>query len=162
LLTEEERTGGVGMERYVSQAGWEVFRFHMLAQYQALDEMRARSRHNRETPIFTHCYSYAMPRNVGAGLGVGPWLYPSLKAYSVPESDWLPLASHFIDLLHDDVIAATEIGGLHILDTRMLIPPASSNPDVADPLWLNEIHPTASGYDLIAPAFVSLIESVLG
>ncbi|MFJ4292808.1 hypothetical protein ACIP1U_23940 [Cupriavidus sp. NPDC089707] len=160
LLTPSERAATGSIERYVSQDGWAVFRAHMLEQYRALETLRATSARNQGIPIFTHCYAYAQPRNVGAG-PLGPWLHPALLAYDVPPEDWLALTRHFIDLLHDEVITRSSLANLHILDTRALIPPASPNPGVKDPNWLNEIHPTAKGYDLIAPAFVKMIEDIL-
>ncbi|MFS8980758.1 hypothetical protein PO002_41195 [Cupriavidus necator] len=160
LLTKSERaaTGSVG--RYVSRDGWTAFREHMLSQYRALDTLRASSAKNRNVPIFTHCYAYAQPRNVGAG-PLGPWLFPSLLAYEVPPTDWLELTRHFIDLLHDEIIAEAELENFHVLDSRAMAPPAPADPMAADPNWLNEIHLTAKGYDLIAPAFVNMVEAVL-
>jgi len=160
LLTVAERAANGPIDRYVSQDGWVVFREHMLQQYQALGALRAGSGSNQNTPIFTHCYSYVQPRDVGAG-PLGPWLYPSLLAYDVPRDDWLPLSKYFNDLLHDEIITQTGLENFHILDSRDMIPVAPEDPTVDDPNWLNEIHPTAKGYDLIAPAFVAMIESVL-
>jgi len=160
LLTPAERAANGPISRYVSPDGWAVFRAHILQQYQALGAMRANSGRNQNTPIFTHCYSYAQPRDVGAG-PLGPWLFPALVAYAVPPGDWLALSEHFIDLLHDEVITQTGLPNFHILDSRAMIPPAAADPDVADPDWLNEIHPTAHGYDLIAPDFVQMTEAAL-
>ncbi|MBP0624719.1 hypothetical protein J8I82_33135 [Cupriavidus sp. LEh25] len=160
LLTKSERAAMGPVGRYVSPDGWAAFRDHMLAQYRALDRLRARSAKNRHIPIFTHCYSYAQPRDVGAG-PLGPWLFPSLLAYEVPPVDWLELTRHFIDLLHDEIIAGAALENFHILDSRAMAPPAPADPTAADPNWLNEIHMTAKGYDLIAPAFVKMVEAVL-
>ncbi len=160
LLTASERAAAGPIDRYVSPEGWAVFRDHLLRQYAILGAMRAGSARNRDIPIFTHCYAYAQPRNVGAG-PLGPWLLPALMAYQVPPDDWLALAQHFIDLLHDQVTTQTGLANFHILDSRAMIPPAPANPKVKDPNWLNEIHPKAKGYDRIAPDFVALIRGML-
>lgn len=160
LLTPAERAAAGGVARYVSPEGWALFRNHLLMQYQILGSMRDGSARNRDIPIFTHCYAYAQPRDVGAG-PLGPWLMPSLQAYEVPPGDWLALTEHFLDLLHDEITTRTGLANFHILDTRDRIPPASPDPHVSDRNWLNEIHPTAAGYDLIAPDFVAMIRALL-
>jgi hypothetical protein len=160
LLTAAERAGDGPLSKYVSQEGWAVFREHMREQFRALGELRSGSAKNRDTPIFTHTYAYAQPRNVGAG-PLGPWLFPSLIAYQVPRDDWLALTRHFIDLLHDDILSQTNLPSFHIVDTRTMIPPAPADPDLSDTNWLNEIHPTAKGYDQLGPHYVRLIENIV-
>lgn len=160
LLTRSERASEGPISRYVSPEGWEKFRTHMLEQYQALGAMRAGSVKNKDVPIFTHCYEIAQPRDVGTGFS-GPWLYVAMVEYEVPEADWLPLSKYFIDRLHDEIITQTGLENFHVFDSRNMIPPAPINPEVRDPNWANEIHPTAKGYDLISPGFVELIESIL-
>lgn len=160
LLTPSERPRAGPVDKYVCEAGWAVFRAHLLQQYRILDTLRAESARNKDTPIFTHCYAYTQPRDVGAG-PLGPWLEPTLVAYQVPPEDWLALSELFCDRLHDEIITQTGMQHFHILDTRAMIPPAPADPAVRDPDWLNEIHPTARGYDRIAPAFVDMVERVL-
>lgn len=159
LLTKDERPAGGAVSRYLSPEGWALFRDHMLLQFEALDAMRANSAKNRNTPIVAHCYNYMQPRNVGAG-PLGPWLLPTVVAYEVPPDDWLDLSKHVLDRLHDDVLTRTGLANFHLLDSRTLIPPAPAAADEDDPNWLNEIHPTARGYDLIAPGFVGLVEAM--
>jgi hypothetical protein len=36
------------------------------------------------TPIFTHTYDYATPRNSGAGRNIGWWLFPALTLHRIP------------------------------------------------------------------------------
>ncbi|WP_454739638.1 hypothetical protein [Cupriavidus necator] len=79
----------------------------------------------------------------------------------MPPTDWLELTRHFIDLLHDEIIAEAGLENFHVLDSRAMAPPAPADPMAADPNWLNEIHLTAKGYDPIAPAFVNMVEAVL-
>lgn len=150
MLTKSERAQPG--KTYVSEDGWTLFAQHLRAQYAALDAMRASSKTNRNMPIITHTYDYPMPRNVGAGLHFGPWLYPALLAYEVPPDDWKTLAKEFIDRLFD-LVNGLALQNFHVIRTLGILTPADADPRINSPDWLNEIHPTSSGYGQIAGRF---------
>jgi hypothetical protein len=150
MLTKSERAQPG--KTYVSEDGWTLFAQHLRAQYAALDAMRASSKTNRNMPIITHTYDYPMPRNVGAGLHFGPWLYPALRAYEVPPDDWKTLAKEFIDRLFD-LVSGLALQNFHVIRTLGILTPADADSRISSPDWLNEIHPTSSGYGQIAGRF---------
>ena len=96
LLTQAEwGAPELGPARYLSDAGWQTFRNYMAANLDHLVALRDQGP-SRGVPIFLHGYAYPTPRPSGAGLKLGPWLYPSALAYGVPEADYLPLATLLI------------------------------------------------------------------
>ncbi|WP_017776874.1 hypothetical protein [Paraburkholderia kururiensis] len=150
LLTKAER--GIGANGYISEDGWTLFEQHLRAQFVALDAMRASSKTNQNMPVVTHTYDYATPRDVGAGLCFGPWLYPALVAYEVPPADWQTLANEFLDRLFD-LVNGLPLQNFHVIRTLGTLRPANANPSVDSADWLNEIHPTSAGYEKIAERF---------
>lgn len=161
LLTEDEWDGPDAISTFISRPGWFAFTRYMLDQYRALEFLRRISAQNQDTPIITHTYDYATPRDSRAGPGRGPWLFPALQAYGIPEDRWIPLVHNFIDRLADDVILQAGIPNFHVADTRGTLVPAGTDDDGATPDWENEIHPTAHGYEALAVKFVDKIAEVL-
>jgi hypothetical protein len=151
LLTKAERAQ-LPASSYLSEDGWSVFAAHLRTQFVALDAMRAVSRNNRNVPIITHTYDYPMPRDVGAGLHFGPWLYPALITYEVPPADWQSLAKSLLDRLFD-LVSGMPLQNFHVVKTLGTLQPASSDPHIKSADWLNEIHPTSAGYAQIAARF---------
>lgn len=151
LLTKVERAR-LPAGSYISEDGWSLFATHLRAQFVALDSMRAASKNNRDMPIITHTYDYPMPRDVGAGLRFGPWLYPALLMYNVPRADWETLAKVLIDRLFD-LVSNMPLQNFHVVKTLGTLRPADADPNVKSDDWLNEIHPTSAGYRQIAARF---------
>jgi hypothetical protein len=89
---------------------------------------------------------------VGAGLHFGPWLYPALQAYEVPPHDWKMLAKEFIDRLFA-LVTGLPLKNFHVIRTLGILTPADADPQISSPDWLNEIHPTSSGYGQIGERF---------
>jgi hypothetical protein len=161
LLTENEWGGADALDTFISQPGWLAFTRYMLDQYRALEFLRRISAQNQNTPIITHTYDYASPRDSGAGPGQGPWLLPALQAYGIPEDQWIPLAHSFIDRLADDVILQAGIPNFYVADTRGTLEPAGTEDSGATADWENEIHPTANGYDKLAVKVVDKVAEIL-
>jgi hypothetical protein len=128
LLTKAER-GRLPAETYISEDGWSIFAAHLRTQFRALDSMRAASKSNRNMPIITHTYDYPMPRDVGAGLHFGPWLYPALLTYEVPGADWQTLAKALIDRLFD-LVSGMPLQNFHVVKTLGTLQPADADSKV--------------------------------
>lgn len=122
---------------------------------------------NANTPIVTHVYDYPTPRNAKAkflGLKIaGPWIYPALKGNDVPEEFWISLTDYIFEFL---AVAITElsykIDNFYVVSaTRETLIRAKLGTTDEDGDWLNEIHPTATGYkklaDVISAEFVSIL-----
>lgn len=111
---------------------------------------------NADTPIVTHVYDYPTPRNAKArfaGVAVnGPWIYAALKTNDVPEEFWISLTDYMFEYLANCIIDLSgDIDNFHVVSaTRGTLVRARLGTTGADGDWLNEIHPTAEGYEKIA------------
>lgn len=162
LLTSDEWGGPLasGDNRYISADGWENFANYLTLQFKALDFIRSKSEHNTTTPIFTHTYDYATPRASSAGPNLGPWLLPALEEYQIPKEDWDMVADAFIDKLAA-IVLNFKMANFYVVDTRHTLTRANPDTKGASNDWENEIHPTADGYEKLAPKFVNDVSSVL-
>jgi hypothetical protein len=161
LLTPEERGDVASVAGYISEAGWATFEAHIVAQFHefvaARDDARSRS---RGVPIFCHTYDIVTPRNAGAGLNHGPWLWPALNAYAVPEADRIALARAFLERL-EVLLLTLDLPNVHVVPTQGILEPADA---VSGPShdWENEIHPNPGGYAKLAQRYGAAIDAVLG
>ena len=104
---------------------------------------------NKGIPVVMHSYDVPTPRNVGAGLGFGPWLYPAMVAYGIPEQDWQAVAQVLLDRLQtllDHIAANTPDGSVHVVHGQGTLAPALTTDTGPTADWENEIHPTPQGY----------------
>jgi lysophospholipase L1-like esterase len=141
-----------GAERYLSASGWQTFSGYLTAAGAQLLALRDQGP-NRGIPVLMHTYDLAVPRNAGAGAGVGPWLYTAVRAFQVPEADWQAVAAALLGRLKDllaHLAATTPDGSLHVIDTQGMLSPARTSDTGATADWENEIHPTRAGYRLLA------------
>lgn len=171
LLLNPDEWGPVsqGAGRYLSEPGWKAFAANLRTQFYAVVALRDQDI-NRGVPLFCHSYAYPLPRNAPASelFHVGPWLYPAVVAYHIPEADWFGVAVALINRLAD---LLTEIIGnlnqdpqkaIHLILTHAdhLTPaqPGSTGPS-GD--WENEIHPTSGGYAKLAALWRPVVEAVI-
>ena len=166
LLTQAEwGAPELGPARYLSDAGWQTFRNYMAANLDHLVALRDQGP-SRGVPIFLHGYAYPTPRPSGAGLKLGPWLYPSALAYGVPEADYLPVAKlligRFAELMAACAADTARYPNLHFFDSRTIaVDPAALGSTGVSGDWVNEIHLTWRGYEKIAVPWAASIEKVL-
>lgn len=155
-----------GAARYLSDAGWFTFSTYLKANYDDLIKLREAGP-SKGKPIFTHTYSPPVPRDAGVGLGIGPWLLPSLLAYGIPLADHIELAKLLLGRLAQ---LLAEIGNdnlrypnVHVFDsTAIALAPALQDNTGSSGDWVNEIHLTWSGYERIAVPWAAAIEAVVG
>ncbi|WP_027856465.1 SGNH/GDSL hydrolase family protein [Marinobacterium jannaschii] len=112
------------------------------------------------TPILTHTYDYATPRNSPARFfnlpmpTLGPWLYPALIAAEVPQDQWIAVVGFLFDNLADGILSLAlgpdPISNFHVIDTRETLTPAELGTAGESGDWMNEIHPDAEGYQKLA------------
>ncbi len=161
LLTPAERGDVSSAAGYISEDGWATFETYLVAQFHefvaARDDARSQS---RGVPIFCHTYDIVTPRNAGAGLNHGPWLWPALNAYDVPEADRIGLARAFLERLQA-LMLGLDLPNLHVVATQGTLQPADA---VSGPShdWENEIHPNPGGYAKLAQPYGAAIDAVLG
>ncbi|TFW09503.1 hypothetical protein E4K72_05520 [Oxalobacteraceae bacterium OM1] len=91
---------------------------------------------------------------------MGPWLYPALRAYGIPDSDWTAIAHLFIDRLALIIQAAAQkYPVLHVVETRHILTAAAPGTRGPDHDWQNEIHPTRQGYHKLAEKYAAAFAS---
>ena len=166
LLTAAERGAeSLGPARYLSDAGWQTFCTYLKANLDHLIQLRDGGP-NKGVPIFLHGYAFPTPRPSGAGMKMGPWLYPSAQAYGVPDADLMPVARLLLGRLAELLAAcaadAARFPNLHFFDsTQIVVDPAAIGSRGESGDWVNEIHLTWRGYEKVAVPWAAAIEKVL-
>ncbi|HEX3139735.1 MAG TPA: hypothetical protein VHQ87_06755 [Rhizobacter sp.] len=151
--------------RYLSPEGWLTFDSYLRANLAHILSLRDAGP-SAGCPVFIHGYACPTPRNAGAGLGLGPWLMPSLQAHGVPVEDWLPLASLLIKKLGAMLAAiaadSARFPNVHFFDTSAIaITPAALDSGESSGDWVNEIHLTRDGYGKLARPWAAVIEQTV-
>lgn len=153
LLTSAEWGLQADASRYISAPGWTAFGNYARVLYKDLDRMRQASKYNKDTPIITHTYDLATPRNAPAGPS-GPWIYKALTTYGIPKADWCPLANELLGRLSSLICdIATNIPEMHVAKTQGTLTPAPPDSSGRQGHWENEIHPSKAGYKLLGDKY---------
>lgn len=155
-----------GAARYLSDPGWGTFCTYLKANFDDLVKLRDAGP-SKGKPIFIHTYACPVPREAGAGLGLGPWLLPSLVEYGIPAADRLEVARLLLGRLAALLI---EIGNdtqrypnVHVFDTSCLALDAALADNAGESGdWINEIHLTWRGYEKLAVPWAAAIEAAVG
>lgn len=159
LATQAEWRPLPGGERYVSEAGWTTFRDHLSAVFDALVAARDAGQ-AAGAPLVVHTYDFITPRNAGAGFGVGPWLFPAVQAFGIPQADWGALTAVLLRrlaaLLHQ-IAGAAPARNIHVVETQGVLQPADTIDTGATLHWQNEIHPSKAGYRLLNKRWSSVV-----
>jgi hypothetical protein len=127
----------------------------VLASYRRVIAQRDGSDANAATPIVLHTYDYPTPRNAKATLlgrpALGPWLLPALRGAAVPEGFYEDVTDIVFDTHADALLTLHDpANGVHVVDTRGTIARAALGATALSGDWINEIHPDAHGYALLA------------
>ncbi len=168
LLRNQTEWGppSAGVGRYFSEPGWETYADYLKANLRHLLTLRDQGA-SAGKPVFMHCYAVPMPRPAGAeDAGHGPWLYPALKAYSIPAADWAAVSRlmvmHLAQFLKTLMADKEQFPGLFVFDSTA-VPLASATPGASGISgdWHNEIHLNHSGCLKIGSAWSAHIDEVL-
>lgn len=147
LATLPEWSATESAARYVSEPGWAKFEAHAREVVRLLIKARDRTAVNRGLPIVMHTYDIMAPRNAPAGLGFGPWLYEAVKAFGVPQADWLALSREVLTRLRALILSiAGSDASIRVIDTQGTLTPAGVEVQTPTEHWQNEIHPSKTGY----------------
>jgi len=118
---------------------------------EAYEELiRLRDKHAPHVQILTHTYDLAQPVNQGAeflwGIEIGtPWIYPYLREKNIPQVLDLEIVKILLGTFKTVVTALSQQHPqFHVVDTQGILKPGDTTH------WLNEIHPTAQGFDRIS------------
>lgn len=160
LLRPDEWKPGAGADRYLSDAGWASFCTYLSALVHELVQLRDSSHSlSRGVPLYLHCYDYLLARNARAGPGVGPWLYPALRAYTVPPGAWQAVGIEVITRFKA-LLQGIHLPNLHIVDTTDTLIPAKPDETGDSGGWINEIHPNAGGYKKLAAKYAAAVDAL--
>jgi hypothetical protein len=120
------------------------------------------------TPILTHTYDYATPRNAPSRFliaSLGPWLYTALVAREVPGEHWVAVTTYLIDTLAEGILALQHgpqpITNFHVVDTRGTLKRAELGHRGDSNDWQNEIHPNGGGYEKLAKRLEPVLEGLI-
>ncbi len=167
LLREAAEWGDAaqGAARYLSDAGWQTFSTYLKANLKHMIGLRDAGP-SRGAPMFLHGYAVPMPRPAPAELGIGPWLYPSVQAYAIPEADYEAVAALLIKrlaaLLAECAADAGNFPNLHFFDTTVIpILAAAKGSSGESGNWINEIHLNRQGCSALAVPWAAAIEKVI-
>jgi lysophospholipase L1-like esterase len=124
---------------------------------------------NHGVPIVVHGYDYPTPRNAPASFFalplLGPWLYRAFNDKHIEDAMRVPITDFLVDVLAAaiKVLAAgpSALPHLHFVDTRGTLQRAVAGATGTSGDWLNEIHPSHSGYRKIAAGLTAKVVSLL-
>lgn len=120
-----------------------------------LELLDIRDQYSSDTLVITHCYDYPYPSLKGAKFWGGiyktaSWMKPYMDAAGIPNDMQRAVTTVFMDSLAQCFLQiATERTGFIAVDTRETLDREGQ--------WVNEIHPTSSGFKLIANKMLSTI-----
>lgn len=157
-----------GVARYFSEDGWATYSHYLRANLKHVLSLRDVGA-SAGKPVFMHCYAVPTPRPAGSDdedATTGPWLYPALKAYAIPQADWAAMSrlmlSKLATLLKSCAADKEHFPNLQVFDsTQVPIAPAALGSSGISGDWHNEIHLNHSGCFKIARAWSQHIEAVL-
>lgn len=140
---------------YVDATALKALTDDVLASYRRIIAMRDASDSNARTPIVLHTYDFPTPRNAKATLlgkpAVGPWLLPALKAAAVPVARYQAVTDKVFNAQAESLLKLDDpANNVHVVDTRGTIARADPDTTGLSGDWINEIHPDAHGYALLA------------
>lgn len=171
LLTPGEadaaHPGDTSAGRYLSDEGWQLFAGYMQANFRELVKRRDDGI-SRGRPIFLHTYSVPVVRPAGTLGASQGWLYPALAAAQIPPGERQAVADMLFERLRQlllglDMTAPQGLPQVHVFDSASLVALDPSDPSSTGISgdWVNEIHPSPSGYGKLGMAFGAYIEQVL-
>jgi hypothetical protein len=140
---------------YVNAAALKALTDNVLASYCRIIAQRDASDSNAETPVVLHTYDYPTPRDAKATFlnqpAIGPWLLPALQAATVPTVFHQDVTEIVFNTLAEALLKLHDpANGVHVVDTRETILRADPGTTALSGDWINEIHPDAHGYALLA------------
>jgi len=146
----------------VHDDAWGKFESYLRANFKDVSELVGNSRKNADVSIFIHAYDYPTPNDAPTLRHLsGPWLFPAMVAHGIPHAMWTALADHLIDRLAG-VLQSLDLANVHLVDTRGTCQRAVLGATGKSNDWINEIHPTAGGYQKLALRVKTAVEAQLG
>lgn len=167
LKPEEWGVASEGVSRFISAEGWARFAQYLRANFDHVIAMRDDSgSQSIGAPIFTHTYAFPTPRDAPSG-PLGPWLYPAMRQYQLPVTEWIGISRELLtrlgDVLKSIAADSARYPNVHVFDSAQLVElePARLGDTGVSGDWSNEIHLTRKGCAKLAQAWSRQIDRVL-
>ncbi len=127
---------------------------HVLALVRAAyeDLIALRDLHSPQTRLLFHGYDFAIPDGRSI-CGYGPWLKPAFDVHGFP-ADMVVSTAVVREMLTQFAAMLTALAMLprvHLVDTQGTLAPTPAS-------WHNELHPSKSGFNLMADKFQAAIK----
>jgi hypothetical protein len=168
ILIEPKPGGGLHTTDYIDQIELSKLKVAIHTYHKKLASLRdGPYNDNKNTPIITHIYDYPTARPAPAtvaGLPVtGPWLMKAFKDNKIPEAMWITLTEHLFKWLGATLVELTGIiDNFHVIsNTRGVLRRADVGSTGVSGDWLNEIHPTGTGYAKLAAVISPQLQALL-
>jgi hypothetical protein len=155
--------------RFVSEPGWTVLAGYLRANLAEIVKRRDQGP-SAGRPLFLHTYSIPTVWRHGTLGASNGWLFKAFTIYGIPPANQQPIADLLFGrlrqlLLSVDQGSLTEdaLPQVHVFDSASevtLVPPDSEATSTSGD-WVNEIHPSPSGYKKLGAAFGGFIDDVL-
>lgn len=152
---------------YIDRVELARLRVAIHGHHRRLVATRDGSRKNAGIPIVTHVYDYPTPRMAPAkfvGIGFkGPWLYPALVQWKVPESFWISIVDYIFESVASALVELSSmLENFHVIaTTRGVLARARLGTTGDDADWLNEIHPNPGGFAKLAGVVSPELDALL-
>ncbi|MBL8378496.1 MAG: hypothetical protein JNM79_11550 [Burkholderiales bacterium] len=133
-----------------------LFDSYVLPNYRQIIGYRASgSAANQSTPVLIHTYDVPTARDAPATFlgipAVGPWLLPALVAARIPEALHQEVVALIFARMESKLLTLDDPAAhVHVVKTSGTIARALPDQQGLSGDWINEIHPDAHGYALIA------------
>lgn len=173
LLTPAEALtadpGATGAERFISEPGWNALATYLRINFADLVARRDRGP-SANRPMFAHTYHVPVVRPAGTLRNPDGWLYPALASYDIPSGERQAVAAALFERLRVLLLSLDTNSGqpqalarFHVFDSArlaQLVPAAADSTGISGD-WVNEIHPSPSGYSKIGALMGPWIDGVL-
>jgi hypothetical protein len=173
LLTPAEaalhKPGETSAARYVSEPGWSQLAGYLIANLAELVRRRDEGP-SAGRPMILHTYANPTVWRCGTVGSPDGWLFKAFTDYAIPDADRQPLADELFGRLRTLLLgfasgsgAAHALPQVHVFDsaTQVALDPPDPSASGKSGDWVNEIHPSPSGYKKIGKVFGPFIDAVL-
>lgn len=124
---------------------------------------------NNDVPVVVHGYDFPTPRNAPARFfavgALGPWLYKAFNDKQIGEAMQVAVSDYLVDALAEGIAALASgpaaLPNFHFVETRNSLQRAALGATGLSGDWLNEIHPSQTGYRKIAERIAATLVTVL-
>ena len=155
--------------RFVSEPGWTALAGYLRANLAEIVNRRDQGP-SAGRPLFLHTYSTpTVWRHGTLGSNEG-WLFKAFTIYGIAPADQQPIADLLFDRLRRLLLSVDQgsptgdaLPHVHVFDSASKVNLVSPDPQATSTSgdWVNEIHPSPSGYKKLGAAFGDFIDNVL-